>query len=93
MATDTKVNNLIINKLTKAQYDGLAQKSETELYLVPDTAQELPTVTTANNGYVLMVVNGVWSAQDIGLQIYYTGTGEPASALGNDGDIYLQQSE
>ena len=36
MATDTAVNNLIINKMTKAQYDALENPSETELYLVPD---------------------------------------------------------
>ena len=36
MATDTIVSNLIINKLTKAQYDAIASPSDTELYLVPD---------------------------------------------------------
>lgn len=42
MATDTTVNNLIINKLTKAQYDAIASPSDTELYLVPDG---IPVVT------------------------------------------------
>ncbi len=93
MATDTTVSNLVINKLTQEEYDGIAQRSDTELYLVPDTGRELPAVSSSNNGSILMVVDGVWRAQDINLQMYYTGTEEPASTLGNDGDIYLQQSE
>ena len=36
MPTDTNVATLILNKLTKAQYDS-ATKSATELYLTPDT--------------------------------------------------------
>ncbi len=34
MATDTNVRQLVLNKMTKAQYDALETKSETELYLV-----------------------------------------------------------
>lgn len=41
MATDTSVRQLIVNKLTQAQYEG-ATKSPTELYLTP----EAPASTT-----------------------------------------------
>ena len=34
--TDTQVNNLVINVLTKDQYDGIASPSPSELYLVTD---------------------------------------------------------
>ena len=40
---DVNVTQLIINKLTKAQYDALQDKSETELYLVPDEIDDTPT--------------------------------------------------
>lgn len=48
MATDTIVNNLIINKLTKAQYQGISNPSETELYLVPDEMDSAPVEGSAN---------------------------------------------
>lgn len=38
--TETTVNNLIINTLTKAQYDALESPNPHELYLIPDTAGE-----------------------------------------------------
>ena len=37
MPTDTKLNNLVINYLTQAQYDAIATKNENELYLTPDS--------------------------------------------------------
>ena len=46
--TDTNVTQLIINKLTKAQYDALQSKSETELYLVPDEIDNTPTSGSTN---------------------------------------------
>ena len=48
MATDTTVNSLVINKLTKAQYDAIQTKSETELYLVPDEIDSTPTSGSDN---------------------------------------------
>lgn len=38
MPTDTKLNNLVINYLTQAQYDAIATKNENELYLTPDNS-------------------------------------------------------
>lgn len=48
MATDTTVNNLIINKLTKAQYEAIVSPSDTELYLVPDEIDSTPTSGSDN---------------------------------------------
>jgi hypothetical protein len=48
MPTDTVVNNLVINKLTKAQYDNITHKSDTELYLVPDEIDTIPTQNSEN---------------------------------------------
>ena len=33
-----------------------------DLYITPDTAPTLPTVTSSDNGKVLRVVGGVWTA-------------------------------
>ena len=54
MPTDTKLNNLVINYLTQAQYDAIATKNENELYLTPDnsTGGVSPTL-------ILMGDNGV----------------------------------
>ena len=48
MATDTSVSNLVINKMTKAQYDSLVNPSTTELYLVPDEMDTTPTAGSDN---------------------------------------------
>lgn len=59
--TDTTVNNLIINVLDKDTYDELTP-SDSELYLITDDGNDLPAVTSSDNGKVLRVVNGVWAA-------------------------------
>ena len=48
----------------------------------------LPTVSASDNGKVLMVVNGQWSA--VTPTIIYMGDGTPTSSQGNEGDIYLK---
>ena len=48
MATDTLRQALIINKMTKAQYDALQEKSDTELYLIPDVVDNTPTSGSQN---------------------------------------------
>lgn len=40
MATDTRTTKLIINDLTKEQYESIANPSDTELYLVPDDTDD-----------------------------------------------------
>lgn len=65
MSTDTSVNNLVINKLTKAQYNGIATKSETELYLVPDEIDTVPTSGSSNPITSGSVYTALQSKQDI----------------------------
>jgi hypothetical protein len=48
MPTDTNVNSLVINKLTKAQYDAIQNPSETELYLVEEEIDTTPTSGSKN---------------------------------------------
>lgn len=58
MPTDTNVNGLVINKLTKAQYDAIQNPSETELYLVEESIDTTPTSGSDN----LVTSGGVYSA-------------------------------
>ena len=58
MPTDTNVNSLVINKLTKAQYDAIQNPSETELYLVEESIDTTPTSGSDN----LVTSGGVYSA-------------------------------
>lgn len=52
------------------------------------TINELPTVTSSDNGKVLVVVNGAWTL--VTPAQIYSGSGVPNNAQGNNGDIYLQ---
>lgn len=47
----------------------------------------LPVVTSSDNNKVLKVVEGDWAV--VSAITVYTGSGEPSSDLGQDGDIYL----
>lgn len=58
MPTDTNINSLVINKLTKAQYDTIQNPSETELYLVEESVDTTPT-SGSNN---LISSGGVYTA-------------------------------
>lgn len=51
---------------------------------------ELPTVSSSDNGKILMVVNGAWAL--VTPTSIYSGTSEPDSNTGNNGDLYLQTS-
>ncbi len=65
MPTDTNVAQLVLNKLTEAQYSS-ATKSPTELYLTPDT----PASTTVL-GPVKVDGAGVQAAADGTLSVGY----------------------
>lgn len=48
----------------------------------------LPQVSSADNGKILMVVNGQWAL--VSPVTLYSGSGTPNNAQGNNGDIYVQ---
>ena len=48
----------------------------------------LPLVSAADNGKILMVVNGQW--QLVSPSTLYSGSGVPNNANGNNGDLYMQ---
>lgn len=45
---DTNVNQLVINKMTKQEYDNLSQVSDTELYLVEEQVDSVVTQNSTN---------------------------------------------
>ena len=51
----------------------------------------LPSVTTSDNGKILIVVNGEW--QLITPSTVYNGTELPNNSSGNNGDLYVQTNE
>lgn len=51
---------------------------------------ELPTVSSSDNGKILQVVNGAWSL--VTPVTVYTGTSTPNNSQGNNGDLYVQTS-
>ena len=48
----------------------------------------LPLVTSADNGKILMVVNGQWAL--VSPSVLYSGNGVPNNANGNNGDLFMQ---
>lgn len=62
--TDTIVSNLIINKLTRAQYDQIENPSDTELYLIPDEIDDTPTSGSDNPVTSDGVYNAISGKQD-----------------------------
>lgn len=60
--------------------------------LTSDLPTGLPSVSASDNGKVMQVVNGSWSAASVVIPTYYTGSSNPSSSLGSDGDIYLKIS-
>jgi hypothetical protein len=49
---------------------------------------ELPSVTSSDNGKALIVSSGAWTATSV--TTIYTGTSTPSSGTGSNGDIYIQ---
>lgn len=76
MATDKTVNELIINKLTQAQFDAIpeAERSDTELYFITDAeisgdgkgaqVEEMPEATETNAGQIVQYVGETISGKD-----------------------------
>ena len=65
MPTDTKLNNLVINYLTQAQYDAIDTKNENELYLTPDsTARYKHVVNLSCEGMLNAIFTGYNSSNE-----------------------------
>lgn len=62
--------------------------SKTELSNAGYITSGLPSVTSNDNGKILMVVNGAWTL--VSPSTIYSGNATPSNANGNNGDIYLQ---
>ena len=59
MSQDTNVSNLIINTLTKQQYEGITTPDPTQLYFVTDEGESISTLddvtlTSLSNGQTLV---------------------------------------
>ena len=61
--------------------------SQTETH-INSSALHLPTVSSSDNGKILMVSGGTW--QLVTPSVIYAGNSVPENVLGNNGDIYLQ---
>ncbi len=62
--------------------------SKTELSTAGYITSGLPSVTSSDNGKILMVVNGTW--QLVSPATIYSGNATPSNSNGNNGDIYIQ---
>ena len=83
--TKNAITGINVNGAAATVTNGVA-----EINIQGGGGSTLPSVTAADNGKVLMVVDGAWAA--VMPATVYTGTDMPLSSTGNDGDIYLQTS-
>ena len=85
--TDSNVNQLIINKLTKTEYNGLPSISGEELYLVEEPLDNVPTLNSTNpvtSGGVYTALQGV-KIPIGGIILYADTTAAPTGWLVCDG--------
>ena len=61
----------------------------TNLKTVVNSMISVPACSTDDNGKILKVINGVPTWTTLSTQSYYTGSDEPNSSIGEDGDLYL----
>jgi len=94
LPTGTTLDNIADGSTRKlsnyATTGSLNTHSATTIPSATSSQMHLPTVSAADNGKILMVVNGQWTL--VSPTTIYTGSGDPGSGTGNDGDIYLQTS-
>ena len=97
--TDTD-GNLVRSKISgkyaeKLRYSGGGDTIEidpseiTNLKTVVNAMISVPACSTDDNGKILKVINGVPTWTTLSTQSYYTGSDEPDSSIGEDGDLYL----
>lgn len=67
MPTDTNVSNLIINVLDEQQYEQIQNPSRTELYLVPEVVDTVPTENSTNT----VTSGGVYDAINNAKKVYW----------------------
>ena len=85
LSSRTKTNNTWGNWITSA-----SGVSSVNGQTGAVTVSTLPTVTSTDNGKILIVVNGQWTL--VSPSTLYSGSGAPNNANGNNGDIYIQTS-
>lgn len=88
--TAATVTNHVAALTGVATTANVSTHSGTTIPSATSSQMHLPAVTAADNGKILMVVNGQWAL--VNPTTIYTGSGTPSSGQGNDGDIYLQTS-
>ena len=49
----------------------------------------IPPIESTDDGKMLQVVNGELQLVSVNIKTIYTGTTEPTSDIGDDGDVYL----
>ena len=49
----------------------------------------IPSIASTDDGKMLQVVNGELQLVSVNIKTIYTGTTEPTSDIGDDGDVYL----
>ena len=81
--------NIGAGTLIGVSFNGMAASVSNGIASINATIPEgLPSVSSSDNGKVLMVSNGQWSL--VTPISVYTGSSAPSDSLGNDQDIYIQ---
>ena len=84
------VNNVSISIQKNGTTVGTFTTNATTASTINLSINELPSVSSADNGKVLQVVNGSWTL--VSPATIISGSGTPSNSTGNDGDLYLQTS-
>ena len=87
-ATTSDIHNGTLTILKNNVSVGTFSANQSANSSIDIQVNELPTVTTADDGKILKVSNGVWSAAYP--TNIYRGSADPVNTTGNNGDIYLQ---